>query len=138
MTLLQAPPPSVPVIECRLPEDADDRLFTLVDRGGNAEPRWVLILRARPLGQRAIDLPLPAARVTRAAGRVTVSSRSANGGLAVEIEATAADSTLDVFVNVELEVNVWRDLSPDVERMNTAGARHDAQCVILSDRAQMP
>ena len=108
MMLIQAPSPPAVVVECRLPDDTDGRVFQLVDRGGNAEPRWVLILRARPLGERAIDLPLPNARVTRTPGRVTASSRSANGGLTVEIDAAAGGSTLDVFVNFELEVNVWR------------------------------
>lgn len=138
--LFQAPLPAL-VVECRLPADEDERVFRLIDRGGKSEPRWVLVLRARPLGERAIELPLAGARVTQTTGRVTASSRSANGGIAVEIDARAGGSTVDVFVNYELEVNVWRDLSPDVERMNTAGLRRDATCEVLPvlpGAAQLP
>jgi hypothetical protein len=80
-----------------------------------------------------VALPLGSAQVDETpAGAVGLTSRSLNGGVAIEIRPEASAYRLDVFVNFELEVNVWRDLSPDVEHMNTGGARGDARCQILS------
>jgi hypothetical protein len=138
MVVVQPSTPGMPIAECRLPEDADGRIFQLVDRGSDRDPRWWLTLRSRALAARLIELPLPAAKVRREAARITVSSTSANGGLAIDLVAAAAGATLDVFVNFELEVNVWRDLSPEVERMNTGGPRRDARCVILSRGSGLP
>jgi hypothetical protein len=119
------------VAECAAPGDADERVFHLVDRGGDAHPRWWMTLQSRRLGARTVDLPLADAQVERSASSLAVSSRSRNGGLAVALRA-GDRSSLDVFVNFELEVNVWRDLSPDVEQMNTDGPLADVQCRILS------
>ena len=79
-------------------------------------------------------MPLADATVDRTAGRVRVSSASKNGGLAVEIVAATDKSVLDVFVNFELEVNVWRDLSPEVEQMNTEG-KATASCRVVPEPA---
>ena len=129
---LQAMPGSAR-LECVLPDDGDARVYTLVDRGALATPRWWLTLRARSLGAREVELPLADARVDESrADALSVISRSLNGGVAIEIRPEAPAYRFDVFVNFELEVNVWRDLSPDVEHMNTAGARTDARCQLLS------
>jgi hypothetical protein len=125
------------VAECAAPADRDARVFQLVDRGSDAHPRWWMMLRSRRLGARTVDLPLSDAQVERSSSSLSVSSRSSNGGLAVTMRAGAV-SVLDVFVNYELEVNVWRDLSPDVEQMNTDGPLADVQCRILSASAGMP
>ena len=78
-------------------------------------------------------MPLADAAVARKGTGVSVSSRSANGGLSVNVRASeGGESLLDVFVNFELEVNVWRDLSPDVEAMNTDGPLARARCRVLS------
>jgi hypothetical protein len=109
-----------------------------VDRGSGSQPRWWLSFRSRALGDRVVDLPLPDAQVDQSRDRTTISSISPNGGLAVEIQANADKPMVDVFVNFELEVNVWRDLSPDVEHMNTDGPRRDALCRVLPPPAEWP
>ena len=92
----------------------------------------MLTLSSARLGARVVELPLPDAEIDRSAKGVNVSSRSANGGLAVRVRANGGgESLLDVFVNFELEVNVWRDLSPDVEAMNTDGPLARPQCRVL-------
>jgi hypothetical protein len=105
------------------------RVYQVVDRGPQRQPQWWLTL-ALPGQHDVIELPLADARVERSATRVTVSSASRNGGLSVEIDANADKSTVHVFVNFELEVNVWRDLSPDVEHMNTEGSQ-TGECRLL-------
>jgi hypothetical protein len=129
----------VPVLECALPDD-EARVYQLLDAGAASEPRWRLRLTSRALGTRHVDLPLANARVERTDAAVTVASSSANGGAAVQIVAVrgSAASSLDVFVNFELEVNVWRDLSPDVERMNTHGLQTTARCRVLSSADEVP
>jgi hypothetical protein len=130
----------VPVVECALPEDSSGRVYQLIDAGAAAEPRWRLRLRAPVLGRRTVDLPLAGARVERRGPGLAVSSVSANGGASVRIDAdgTGGPSSIEVFVNYELEVNVWRDLPPDVEHMNTDGLQTRAQCRVLSSPEAMP
>lgn len=121
-------PPAAPVAECELANGSHRRVYHVVDRGPASDPRWWLTMRSPALGERIAELPLPGARVERSADRLRITSRSPNGGLAVEIDAGADTSALDVFVNYELEVNVWRDLSPDVEHMNTDGPISRVTC----------
>lgn len=128
----------IPLVECRVPDDPDRRVFRVVDRGGDLTPRWVLTLAGRQLGSRVVELPLHDATVERSANGLSIASRSANGGLAVTVRATGDESGLDVFVNFELEVNVWRDLSPDVEQMNTDGPLAHVRCRTLSPPEAMP
>ena len=83
-------------------------------------PRWVLVYRSATLSPPSVALPLPAAAPRVTADRVALDYRSANGGRSVMLDARAAGpSTLDVFVNFELEVNVERDLDRAVDTMNT-------------------
>lgn len=120
-----------PILECRPQDDTGGRIYRVIDRGDGASPRWVLTLASTRLGTRTIELPLPDAVIEQTPDHVSVSSRSANGGLTVTVRAATGESLLDVFVNFELEVNVWRDLSPDVESMNTDGPLPRASCLIL-------
>ena len=126
------------IAECRPQDDEGGRIYQVIDRGTGESPRWMLTLGSRRLGTRIVELPLPDAVVEQTADRVSVSSRSANGGLTVSVRATAGESLLDVFVNFELEVNVWRDLSPDVESMNTEGPLPHANCRILPSGDALP
>ena len=124
MALQPAAP--VAVVECTIDADPQHRVYRLVDHGTGRDPQWWLTLRSESLGDRIVELPLPDARVDRGSDHLRLTNGSKNGGLAVELAAGAGHSRLDVFVNFELEVNVWRDLSPEVERMNTessAGVR---------------
>jgi hypothetical protein len=126
-------PPTI-VMECRLPLDSAGRVFQLVDHGGARDPRWWLTLRSVKLGQRLVELPLRNAQVNTT-DAVVASASSANGGVAVQLRSGAGEPLLDVFVNYELEVNVWRDLSPEVDQMNTSGPRRDAICTRPSRNA---
>lgn len=136
-SVLQPAPKTV--LECTLSEPAA-RVFQLLDHGSAREPRFALRLSGPQLGTRRVDLPLANARVERRTGGVAVTSASANGGANVRIDAAdgSGPSSIDVFVNFELEVNVWRDLSPDVEHMNTHGLQATAQCHVLSIPEAMP
>jgi hypothetical protein len=127
-----------PIVECRPRGDVNGRIFRVVDRGRGVDPRWMLTLGSPRLRERIIDLPLPDAAVEESATGVTVASRSGNGGLAVTLRVAGDDTSLDVFVNFELEVNVWRDLSPDVEYMNTEGPLAHANCRILPTGEALP
>ena len=128
------------VLECRLPPEGAARVYQLLDHGQAHEPRFALRLSGPSPGGRRVDLPLANARVERRGGTLLVTSVSSNGGATVQIEAAGGSgaSSLDVFVNFELEVNVWRDLSPDVEEMNTHGPQANAQCRVLSIPEGMP
>jgi hypothetical protein len=125
---MQTAVPARPIAECTLPGEFGTRVYQIVDRGSQ-QPRWWLTLGSTVLGSRRVELPLADARVER-------SSASRNGGLAVGIDANADKSTVDVFVNFELEVNVWRDLSPDVVHMNTNGPQTSARCRVLPSPAR--
>jgi hypothetical protein len=128
------------VLECHLPSEPAARVFQLLDHGPAREPRFALRLSGSIIGARHVDLPLANARIERRGGGLSVASNSANGGASVQIEAVAGRdaSSIDVFVNFELEVNVWRDLSPDVEHMNTHGLQANARCHVLSIPEGMP
>jgi hypothetical protein len=130
--------PATTVVECLPPGDAQARAFRLVDRGAGHDPRWWLTLSSRTLGGRTVELPLPGPRVELGPNLVSLSSASSNGGLMVTLEVGAGRSTLDVFVNYELEVNVWRDLSPDVEQMNTSGPLVPGGCRLASGKGELP
>jgi hypothetical protein len=137
---LAVQPAGKPVVECALTGDPAARVYQLIDAGAAQQPRWLLRLSAPALGQRRVDLPLANAKVEPRDGGLSVASVSANGGATVQIDAASGSlpSTVDVFVNFELEVNVWRDLSPDVEQMNTHGLPASAQCHVLSSPEPMP
>jgi hypothetical protein len=125
---LTQPVPGTVVVECAPARDAKQRIYRLVDRGAGAEPRWWLTMEARHLGGSIIELPLTGARVEQTDERVRVAAASRNGGVAISMDSGGEQPILDVFVNFELEVNVWRDLSPGVDEMNTNGPLADPGC----------
>src|SRR5687768_12063445 len=96
---------------CRVPDDPQQRTFSLVRRDG----AWVVVFRSRTLDQPSVALPIGAAQVSLVP--FTVSYKSANGGRSIEWTA----STINLQVNHGLEVNVERDLDPSVDLMNTDG-----------------
>jgi hypothetical protein len=118
----------VVVVSCTLPDDADRREWRAEQR--DAAGSLVLTLRTNGSTTSSATLPLPAPELLRADGRLLLSAASANGGASVTIQVSPSGALLDVFVNHELEVNVHRDLSPEVERMNTQGPRRDARCSV--------
>ncbi len=110
------------VATCRVPADTAEREWMLVRDRAADRPQWVLVFTSARLDSRSTTLPLPAAEPATTPGRVTLEYRTANGGRAVTLAAVAGGpSTLDVFVNYELEVNVERDLDRAVDAMNTGG-----------------
>jgi hypothetical protein len=133
LATLASQPAATPVVECALTGDPAQRVYQIIDGGSDQQPRWLLRLTAPALGQRHVDLPLANATPVRRDGGFSIASASANGGATVQIHAAAGSglSTVNVFVNYELEVNVWRDLSPDVEHMNTHGVPAPAQCRLV-------
>ena len=116
------PAAPIPVVECTIDADPQRRVYRLVDYGTHRDPKWWLTLSSQSMADRVVELPLPDAQIERGADRLRLTSASKNGGLAVELVADDERPRLDVFVNFELEVNVWRDLSAEVERMNTESA----------------
>ena len=117
-----APPPPAVVTTCRVAEDPAGREWSLAREGSSDSPRWVLLFRQTAAAATPVRLPLPAAAPTVTGERVELNFRSANGGRSVALSAvTAGPSSLDVFVNFELEVNVERDLDRAVDTMNTEG-----------------
>lgn len=109
-------------VTCRAPEDPARREWSLVSAGPPDAPRWVLVYRSATLDRPSVSLPLPGAAPVVDEDGVRLDYQTANGGRAVTLSATDGPSSLDVFVNYELEVNVERDLDRGVDLMNTRGA----------------
>jgi hypothetical protein len=97
-------------------DDPQERVWML-ERAGS---EWRIAFRSRALDRPRVELRLPNVVVEDDGRRV--SSRSANGGRTVVWEIRNGDSTLDLYVNHGLEVNVEPDLDPAVDLMNTEGA----------------
>lgn len=102
---------------CRAPEDPQQRSWSLVRRGD----AHLVVFRSRALDKPQVELPLPGVTPSTSAGGIHVSFKSANGGRHVEWRVNGTGSTLDLYVNHGLEVNVEADLDPDVDLMNTDG-----------------
>src|SRR5688572_12693626 len=96
---------------CRVPDDLQQRTWSLVRRDG----AWVVVFRSRTLDQPSVELPIGPAQVSLSP--FNVSYKSANGGRSIEWTS----STITLHVNHGLEVNIERDLDPAVDLMNTEG-----------------
>jgi hypothetical protein len=106
------------VATCRVPDDPHQRTWSLARRDG----AWLVVFRSRALDQPSVELRLPGVDPVIAAGETRVAFTSANGGRSVEWRIAKGESTLDLYVNHGLEVNVEADLDPAVDLMNTEGA----------------
>jgi hypothetical protein len=102
---------------CRAPNDPQQRTWSLVRR----DSAYVVVYRSRALDKPQVELRLPGVIPAVVQDETRVSFKSANGGRTVEWRINAADSTLDLYVNHGLEVNVEADLDPAVDSMNTDG-----------------
>ncbi len=111
-----------PVANCSTPNDPQGRQWTL-ERPATGAPDapWRVIFRSRALDQRQTELRVPRTEPAMTADSVTLTFTSANGGLNIDWRATTGASTIDIYVNFGLEVNVDADLDPAVEAMNTQG-----------------
>jgi hypothetical protein len=105
------------VATCRAIDDPQQRTWSLVRR----DSEWLVVFRSRILDKASVELRLPDATPAVSASATRVSFASANGGRRLEWVITDERSTLDLYVNHGLEVNVERDLDPDVDLMNTDG-----------------
>lgn len=106
-----------PVATCRAPGDSQQRTWTLERR----DAAWRIVFRSRALDKPQVILPIPNATPVIAESEIRVSHKSANGGRTIEWRMTNGASTLDLYVNHGLEVNVDADLDPAVDLMNTDG-----------------
>ena len=106
------------VATCRVPDDPQQRTWSLVRR----DAAWLVVFRSRALDRPAVELRLPGAAPSITSAETRVSFKSANGGRSVEWRIVDGDSTLDLYVNHGLEVNIEADLDPAVDLMNTDGA----------------
>jgi hypothetical protein len=107
--------------------EPDGREF-LLDR---AEGRWRLSMRSTATGNPWIRLMLPNAAPEIADGAARLAYRNANGGRQVDLTVSAGRSSLDIWVDYGLEVNVEPDLDPRVDHMNTEGPLPNVTCKVL-------
>lgn len=124
-----------PAVECAAPADPLGRTYRLepLAPGGSSagRARWQLRMRARETGDRWITLALPGAEPVFDRGAARLSYRNANGGRQVHLEVASSGSTLDVWVDHGLEVNIEPDLDPRVDTMSTDGPLQGVRCAIL-------
>lgn len=102
---------------CRAPNDPNQRSWSLVRRDGE----HLVVFRSRALDKPQVELRLPGAAPSIAADEIRLSFSSANGGRTLTWRTTKERTTLDLYVNHGLEINVEADLDPAVDLMNTDG-----------------
>ncbi len=129
--------PPAPVT-CRVRDDARGREFVLRHAdppraSGAVEPRWQLSMRDVETRGAWIDLLLPGAKPALTATTAKLSYRNANGGRQVTLDVSPAGSSLDVWVDHGLEVNIEPDLDPRVDRLNTEGRITALECTIARE-----
>src|SRR5688572_12485937 len=115
--LLVAQVASGPVATCRTPGDSQQRTWILERQ----DAAWRIVFRSRGLDKPQVVLAIPNAAPVIGDNEIRVSHTSANGGRTIEWRITNGPSTLDLYVNHGLEVNVEADLDPAVDLMNTDG-----------------
>jgi len=115
-----------PTVTCRVEGDQDQRVYVL-DR---ADDRWRLSFRSKGTGDRWVRLALPGAQPVTTDDEVRLSYRNANGGRQIDLVATPAQSSLDVWVDYGLDVNIEPDLDPRVDLMTTDGPLAGATCAV--------
>ena len=116
-----------PVATCSAPGDPQDRSWTLERQ----DAAWRIIFRSRALDKPHVVLFVPNAAPVIGAHEIRLSHKSANGGRTIEWQITNGASTLDLYVNHGLEVNVEADLDPAVDLMNTDGLI-EVQCAFAA------
>ena len=121
-------------VTCRVPGDAREREFALRQAGeGPGGGGWQLSMREKENGSAWIDLRLPGAKPVITGTAAKLSYRNANGGRLVELDVSAAESRLEVWVDHGLEVNIEPDLDPRVDKLNTEGPLTALQCSINAE-----
>ncbi len=115
-------------VTCRVTHDVHEREFRLIRSSGV----WQLEMRGKATGGQWVVLPLPDAAPVFQNGTASLSYRSAYGGRTVTLQVSPAASSLDVYANYELEVNVNPDLNPRIDLLNTNGPLTDLTCRIAA------
>lgn len=110
-------PATAPQVSCRPEGDADRRVYVL----DAEDDRWRLSFRSVATGDHWIRLALPGAQPSLDGGTARLSYRNANGGRQIDLVASPERSSLDVWVDYGLDVNIEPDLDPRVDLMNTDG-----------------
>jgi opacity protein-like surface antigen len=105
------------VATCRVSNDPQQRVWSL-ERA--AADRWLVVFSSKSIDKPRVELPINAAP-TITESMIRLSFASANGGRRIEWQITKGPSSLDLFVNHGLEINVERDLDPAVDEINTNG-----------------
>ena len=118
---------------CRVPNDPQQRTWALE----RVEQSWRIAFSSRALDKPRVELPLGSAQPLIGDGSIRLSFASANGGRRIEWAITSGASTLDLFVNHGLEVNIERDLDPAVDSMNTEGSIA-VECALPAPRSPIP
>jgi hypothetical protein len=103
---------------CSPPGDPQQRSWTLVRQDAGL----LIVFRSKTLDTPHVELRLPGAGPALAGNETRVSFKSANGGRTVDWRISKDHSTIDLYVNHGLEVNVEADLDPAVDLMNTDGS----------------
>jgi hypothetical protein len=119
-----------PTVTCSVPGDSHQRVYRLEANGGGAAAGWQLSYRDQQIGNAWIHLRLPGARPDIEGQTARLAYKNANGGRQVTLTVSPAGSTLDVWVDHGLEVNIEPDLDPRVDSMNTDGALSRIDCRI--------
>jgi hypothetical protein len=131
LVLALAIDPAVPVVRCSVTSDAHARVYELQRSGEGERAQWSIVLRSREAGNNPVALPLPDAKPIVTERQVALDYRTLNGGRTVRWKVDAAGgTTLDVYTNFELEVNIDANLDPRVELMNTEGPITNLSCTI--------
>lgn len=112
----------VAVAVCTGTVDKAIREYSLRRTTTSNGPTWQVVMQGGPVGRNPVLLPLPHAMPEIAVDHVSLTYKTANGGRQVMLTAARGQSTLDVYVDFELEVNVDANLDPRVDEMNTHGS----------------
>lgn len=93
-----------------------ERTWTFTPRGDG----WSVAHRSGSDG-RLVSLDLPKAKASFSPHAVSLTSRTANGGIDVSLHGTPERAALDIYISYELEVNVDTTLTPEIDELNTHG-----------------
>lgn len=118
--------PSGVTITCSVPGDEHERVYVFDAPG----PEWRLSFRSAETAATWVRVSLPGARPTVTSSSARLSYRNANGGRQVTLTVDEGRSTLDVWIDHGLEVNVEPDLDPRVDLMTTNGPLAGVRCAI--------
>ena len=121
------------MVVCAIKKDPAAREYRLQQ---SSTGTWEIGIRSTKTRDQWVTLALPGAAPVLNGERVRLSYKSANGGRIVEWTVAPGGNSLDVYVSYELEVNVDTTLAPEIDLLNTDGARRDLDCRVTIHRPQ--